>query len=232
MRRRLLLPRTGIVPTRPLLRLRWLVASVAAVSVATTSNTAWAASQSSTMPRAITAKPLTDPTGGGLPRPISFGAPVQIGHDAFVAGPVFAGSIGWAVVWDGPGGNIAQYPIHTNDRGRTWTIAGPWLAITGAAGANVNRVTLFTNKVVVAYSKGMNVLDVTWDAGRRWYKAWMPGNIADVTRLKAASRPGSPIAMQTLVRSVTHPVTAVRYTSRSSGRKWRLAGTQWRLSGS
>lgn len=184
-------------------------------------------SQASPWPRVITARLLTDPIGTAYPRPLPFGTPARLRTGELVAGPVFTGKTGWAVMWDGPAGNPEQYPIHTHSHGRTWTIAGPWLAITGAAGANVNSLTIFTNEVVVAYSKGMNVLDVTWDAGRQWYSAWMPGNIVDVSLPKAPPpQAGFPVAMQAVVRSLSHPVTTLRYSSASSGRRWRLSSSR------
>lgn len=183
-----------------------------------------AAATKAALPTRIRATSLTDPTGPAYPTRLAFGTSARWSRDELVAGPVWSGNTGWAVVWDGPAGNLEQYPLHTGNHGRTWTIAGPWLAITGAAGANVNSLTVFSKKVVVAYAKGMNVLDVTWDAGRLWYSAWMPGNIVDVTPPKAPPpRAGFPVAMQATVRSLGHPVATLRYFSASSGREWRLS---------
>ncbi len=196
--------------------------TLALSAVASTS----AAATRSTLPTMIRATMLTDPTGASYPTPLPYGTPVTREKSRMVTPATFVENVGWAVEWDGPAGNIGQYPIRRNDHGTRWKIAGPYLAITGAAGANVNSITVFTSRIVIAYSKGANVLDVTWDAGRHWFKAWMPGNIISVsspsTPNGSSGTRGSPASMWVHVRSLGHPTSVYYYSSHTSGRIWRL----------
>ncbi len=204
---------------------RTIIATTVLLAITSLATVSSAATQPS-VPKQIRATILTDPTGPAYPTPLPYGTPVVREVGRTVTGTAFVGNVGWAVEWDGPAGNISQYPIRSIDHGATWRTAGAYLAITGAAGANVNSLRAFTSTVVVAYSKGSNVLDVTWDSGRHWYKAWMPGNIISIISTSSPTvsthSSSSPVSMRVSVRSLEHPAVMYHYGSSTSGRVWRL----------
>ncbi len=223
--------RVGPMPfTRLRTRAAWQAgALVAAIVAVATPPTPSASAATSTLPRQIRATLLVDPTGPGYPTPLPYGTPVTRENGRIVTGAAFLGDVAWAVEWDGPAGRISQYPIRSSDHGATWTTAGSYLATSGAAGANVTAVKVFSWRIVIAYSLGANVLDVTWDAGRHWYKAWMPGNILSVSALHGVPTPaGSPASMRVTLRTLGHRAVTRTYSSRTSGRVWRLGG-RWAL---
>jgi hypothetical protein len=117
------------------------------------------------------------------------------------------------------------YPAVTVDGGRTWRIAGPVLPLTaeppltqpGVAGPE----TYFASEGL----GGTTVVEVSTDAGKHWWQAFLPGGAVFVGAFD-----GELTAI--VAASGGTPDTAVAfwaYHSRS-GRSWRYDGTVGRVS--
>ena len=156
------------------------------------------------------------------PKPLPFGTIYERDTKNFagIDARAFLGSTGWALGWDDARGT--QYALVTHNHGRTWTTAGTYLSISGAAGAAVNTVRAFTPKIVAAYDSGggMNVFDITWNGGRTWYSAWVPGNLISVSNAVRSMDKSPAGVIQLVVASLSHPTTYRLYTSTNSGRSW------------
>ena len=74
-----------------------------------------------------------------------------------------------------------MYPVATTDGGKTWRIAGPIVNVPAAQGG----VDVAQAGVVNAHTWfmccGLNtVVDVTADAGKHWWVAFLPGEVVSV----------------------------------------------------
>jgi hypothetical protein len=114
----------------------------------------------------------------------------------------------------------AQYPAATSDGGAVWRIDGPPLHVNAAQAPLVvlqsgvaNRHTFFA----WGGPGGGQVVDVTSDGGRRWWRAIL-GEVV----LAVVAGPGSRLTAlaQSAAGSGTSAVTSV-YVSRDGGRHWR-----------
>lgn len=81
---------------------------------------------------------------------------------------------GYALANIGP----ATYPARTVDAGKTWRVDGPALHVNGMqAGLGVGEIGVVDANV--AYTWGGitpdNVVDVTMDGGKHWWRAFLPG---------------------------------------------------------
>jgi hypothetical protein len=80
-----------------------------------------------------------------------------------------------------PGDFGATYPIATVNGGKTWRTAGPILHIPAAQGAvAVNEAGMSGQHVWYAWGDGITVVDVTPDAGKHWWQAFLPGRVLTV----------------------------------------------------
>ena len=112
-----------------------------------------------------------------------------------------------------------MYPLATINRGKTWRIAGP--VVNGSAAQAP--VAVAKSGVVNARTWFMccglnNVVDVTTDAGKHWWQAFLPAPVINVfagdnphARLIAIVRAASP-------PTYVHP-RLLAYTS-TDGRRW------------
>jgi hypothetical protein len=131
---------------------------------------------------------------------------------------------GWSLGFDG----CAQYPEFTSNHGKTWRIGGIYFAIpTTDAAAFVDEMKPFTPLIVAAYFKGESTFDVTWNGGRNWYAAWMPGNVVSVTQESPNSGTGGnvPTVIEVEVvmpKSPSNIVNDAFYISQDHRRKWKL----------
>jgi hypothetical protein len=173
----------------------------------------------SSWPRHFTATLITWPAKEHVPKPLAFGttAVTTLGHG--ISAPVYVGNTGWMLSTQGPVGDGCTYPIFSDNHGATWNTSGTYLSLSGAAGAFANTLKAFTPKIVVAFSHS-NVFDVTWDGGRHWYAAWMPGNIVSVSNTRHANIASPAGVLQVEVASLSRPATYRLYTSTTSGRSW------------
>jgi hypothetical protein len=111
----------------------------------------------------------------------------------------------------------AQYPVATVDGGRTWHTDGPALHVNAAnAPLSVTKAGAANQHTFFAFGGGQ-VVDVTSDAGKHWWQAFLGDGVLSVvsvgTRLIAIAQNGTGSGSQakTLV-----------YVSRDGGRHWHL----------
>lgn len=112
------------------------------------------------------------------------------------------------------------YPLATTDGGRTWRTAGPVLHIPAAQGAvAVAQEGMISPRTWFACC-GLNaVVDVTPDAGRHWWQAFLPGMVVAVYAGTGPCEP--PVAVvEPYVRSGPAPLWT--YVS-ATGRRWAYA---------
>ncbi len=114
----------------------------------------------------------------------------------------------------------AQYPAATVDAGKTWRTDGPALHLDAAqAPLSVINAGAANQHTFFAYGGGQ-VVDVTSDAGKHWWQAFLGDGVLSVVafgnRLIAVAQDssGSGDTAQTVV-----------YVSRDGGRHWHLNNT-------
>lgn len=75
----------------------------------------------------------------------------------------------------------AHYPLATRDGGKTWRVAGPIVNVPAAqAGVDVAQAGV-VNAHTWFMCCGLNtVVDVTSDAGKHWWTAFLPGEVVSV----------------------------------------------------
>jgi hypothetical protein len=125
--------------------------------------------------RTISARLVHAGAGGGL----QWGTKVGPG---FPGDRVFGNrSVGFALTQIPPAVG-ATYPVATTNGGGTWRTAGPPLYRVGApAAADVNDVGIVGSALYVAWCGACSsTIDVTSDAGKKWWRAHMPGNVLAV----------------------------------------------------
>jgi len=129
------------------------------------------------------------------------------------------GHVGWGI-WCLEG---AQYPVTSSDSGRQWRIAGRYFAAVGIAGAGgeVNTMVATSSSGAFAYSPGGNIVDVTSDAGRRWYAAALAGDISDTPGDAVFTAAGN-VEVLVSQRPSTHVAGTAWYATTDHGRVWRL----------
>jgi hypothetical protein len=165
----------------------------------------WAAAP--TPPRTVTARPIR-------PRPNTLRKGTRVpATDLFGVRAFPNATHGFALAAVGE----AQYPAATVDGGRTWRTDGPALHVSAAqaplsvvdAGA-ANQHTFF------AFGGGQ-VVDVTGDAGKHWWRALLGDAVLAVApfgnRLVAVAQDGTGNGLTALT---------VVYVSRDGGRHWHL----------
>lgn len=133
------------------------------------------ASSDASPPKAVTARRLRPSAPAGL-RP---GTPVGSG---FTGVRVFANRrVGFAVT-NVPQAGGGTYPVATSNGGRTWRTDGPVLHIPAAQGAvAVGQAGVLGPRIYFAWCGACNtVIDVTADAGKRWWQTLMPGIVLAV----------------------------------------------------
>jgi hypothetical protein len=109
-----------------------------------------------------------------------------------------------------------QFPAATADGGRTWRVNGPVLHENAAqAPLSVNEVGIANRRTYFAFGGGQ-VVDVTSDGGRHWFRAIL----GDVVVAVAAPGDGRLIAFAQVAGSGSRANTVV-YVSRDGGRHWR-----------
>ncbi len=92
----------------------------------------------------------------------------------------FSRNAGFAV--GAPRGQVGVlYPLRTSDGGGTWRVAGPALYTQGAhAGISVAQAGAASQRAWFACCGLNTVVDVTPDAGRHWWQAFLPGEVLTV----------------------------------------------------
>lgn len=108
----------------------------------------------------------------------------------------------------------AQYPVTSQDGGRTWRIDGPQLHVDAADGAEgVGSVGLRTAHTFYAF--GSSVVDVTTNGGRTWWEAFLG-------ELVVAVVPGPRHSLVAYVQQqLSQSVSTWQYVSVDGGRHWR-----------
>jgi hypothetical protein len=126
-------------------------------------------------PKSVTARRLRPSAPGGL-RP---GTPVSPG---FTGVRAFANRrVGFGIT-DLPQAGDGTYPVATSDSGKTWRTDGPVLHIPAAQGpVAVGQTGVLGPKIYFAWCGACNmVIDVTPDAGKHWWRTFMPGLVLAV----------------------------------------------------
>lgn len=176
----------------------------------------------SSWPASYKASQITWSAKYGETKPLTFGTiyDPMTKNFAGISSQVYQGDTGWALGWNNAHGT--QYALVSHNHGRTWATAGIYLSVSGAAGAAVNTVKAFTPNIVAAYDSGggMNVFDITWNGGRTWYRAWVPGNLISVSNAIRAMDKSPAGVIQVVVGSLSRPTTYRLYASTDSGRTW------------
>jgi hypothetical protein len=176
----------------------------------------------SSWPARYAATPIVWSAKYGDPKPLPFGSVYVPRTDMFagITSQVYIGTTGWALGWNNARGT--QYALVSHDHGRRWTTAGTYLSVSGAAGAAVNTIKAFSPNIVAAYDSGggMNVFDITWNGGRTWNSAWVPGNLISVSNAVHEMDTSPAGVIQVVVGSLSRPTTYRLYASLNSGRTW------------
>ena len=89
------------------------------------------------------------------------------------------------------------YPVATSDGGKSWRIAGPLVNVAAAqGGADVAQAGVVSAHTWFMCCGLNTVVDVTTDAGKHWWTAFLPGEVVNVfgydnpnARLVALVRP-------------------------------------------
>lgn len=105
----------------------------------------------------------------------------------------------------------AQYPAATTNGGKVWKTDGPALHLDAAqAPLAVTSVGAASQRTIYAYGSGQ-VVDVTSDGGKHWYRALFQG-------LSMAVVPG---ISRHLVAFIDGNAATFQYVSKNGGRTWK-----------
>lgn len=162
-------------------------------------------------PRVIRAHRLTAPRGAVRPGTV-------VSSRQLVSDRVFANARdGFALA----SVRSAQYPARTVDGGRVWRIDGPPLHVNGAnAPAVVDSVGVDGSRTAFFYGGGQAV-DVTTDAGRVWWQAFIGELVVAVVR--GPRRQLVTYAQQQVRRGRSYATQTWQYVSGDGGRVWRYS---------
>ncbi len=152
----------------------------------------------------------------GFPAPPGFGTVIPA-RDLFGTRVFTDGQVGFALANDGQ----AQFPARTTDGGKRWTIDGPQLHVDAADGPEgVGYVGIVSRTVEFAY--GASAVDVSTNAGRTWWEAFLGENVTAVVPIGHGL-----LALVQQSDSAAHPnrVTTWQYVSTDGGRHWRHSTT-------
>jgi hypothetical protein len=142
-------------------------------------------------------------------------------HDSRFA-TSYLGDVGWALGIIG----CAEYPEMSTNHGRTWWVGGDFFTIlAGDLSSFVDVIVPLTPTIVVAYSIGTDNFDLTSNAGRDWFRAWMPGNVTSVSGAFVSSpisRTSPQMTIVVRVSASSSPTRHAEYRSRDLGRTWSL----------
>jgi hypothetical protein len=131
-------------------------------------------SKEASPPKTLTARRLR-PVAEGL-RP---GTRLNRG---FTGMRVFANRSDGFAITDLPHGSLRTYPVKTTDGGKTWRTDGPVLYVPAARGPLVvTRIGVVGPRISFAWCAVCGpVIDVTTDAGKRWWQTFIPGTVLTV----------------------------------------------------
>jgi hypothetical protein len=123
---------------------------------------------------------------------------------------------GFALSWQ----PNAQYGACTTDAGHTWRICTPVLHVSAANAPNVVTAIGADHKTYWVYGgpTGGQSIIVSNDAGRNWYRAYMPGVPMAITLANAG-------AGRQLIAFVKEGNKPLIYISRDGGHSWKYAST-------
>lgn len=114
----------------------------------------------------------------------------------------------------------AQYPANTTDGGKTWRIDGPHFHVNAANAPDaITRTGAAGTDTYFAYAGpgGGQSIVVSTDAGKHWWRAYMPGVPLTVEPTYSS---GKQPALVTIVE--TNPGQFAAYITTDGGRHWRL----------
>ncbi len=172
------------------------------------------AATGATPPPTVTAGHLRPAASGGL-RP---GTPVA---SNFTGSRVFVNRRNGFAIPNLPKAGYGTYPVATTNGGKTWRTDGPVLHIPAAQGAiGVGQAGVAAPRFYFAWCGACNnVIDITPDAGKHWWQAFMPGQVLSLL--------GTPYARAGLIAIVEGPTSAPNGRGASlwvylstDGRRW------------
>jgi hypothetical protein len=121
----------------------------------------------------------------------------------------------------------AQYPARTKNAGKSWHIDGPALHVNAAqAPLSVTDVGATTKRIAFFYGTGQ-VVDVTTDGGKQWWRAILGSVVMAVVPGPMGSLVA--FAQQPLTNGTSEAVTWV-YVSKDGGRQWHFDNSLGALS--
>jgi hypothetical protein len=159
---------------------------------------------------------------GGLLRSMPGSHPLRRGTRV---GSDFSGTRTFATRRDGFAlGNLsaseggAMYPLATIDGGKTWRIAGPIVNVPAAQGGVDVAQAGVVNARTWYMCCGLNtVVDVTSDAGRHWWVAFLPGEVINVY---AGDNPHAPLVAVVRPFRTAHSRQRLWIYASRDGRRW------------
>ena len=170
-------------------------------------------------PRAMAPKPSTEITARRM-RPRQ-GSPAPRFGKALPAASVtgvrvfIKRQVGFALATIGSG----EVPARTTYGGNTWRIDGPQFHVDAADGPEaVAYVGLVSPNVEYAY--GASVVDVSTDAGRTWWEAFLGEN---VTAVEPGTHGLVALVQQSVTNQHLNPILTWQYVSTDGGRHWRYS---------
>jgi hypothetical protein len=116
-----------------------------------------------------------------------------------------------------------MYPLATSDGGKTWRIAGPVVNVPAAqGGVDVVRAGVINARTWFMCCGLNTVVDVTSDAGKHWWQAFLPGEAVTVVA-GAPSSAGPRARLIAMVRpfAAAHSRQRLWVYVSADGRLWR-----------
>ena len=128
----------------------------------------------------------------------------------------FVGNEGYAI----SGVDGFQYPVTTNNHGKTWRVAGIWFAGDWADGPSfAQSIKAYSSEVAVAKTESWFYL--TDDGGKHWYQTVVVGNPQSCSEVRPRQGGEAPVFTCTF-SSFNTPRTMVTYLSDNGGLDWLL----------
>lgn len=172
-----------------------------------------------TPPKTVTAGRLHPAASGGL-RP---GTPVS---SSFTGIRVFVNRRNGFAIPNLPKAGYGTYPVATTNGGKTWRTDGPILHIPAAQSAiGVGQTGVANPRFYFAWCGACNnVIDITPDAGKHWWQAFMPGQVLSLLGTPY-SRAGLTAIVEGLTSAPNGRGASLWVYLSTDGRRWTYEGS-------